>query len=400
LYASRWLIESSKKCKSRAQSKFGKPLCSDGCDPSFLRQCRKYKENLSLTDTPVPLSLLVSGMGRLKLQMKRTVFEGLIVKQVEHTVELTRSLWEDAVLTGQRTDAVILIGGSSRVPLVQRHLREALAIKPRRWQKQDLAVSLGAAYHADRMWGDKRGSGQKTPQPTPVINGPSDLNQRGVNIALAEGAAQFPAINGPADLYRRAIKRVWSHRAIEQQDLEELVLFAQQLGLSREEAGVIEIEVMGELKEAVFDRREAKRRSGGKMGSTPTPKSMCIHRARTRGRPYAAEIRPLKTDSDEDYFDLVLDHHPDIDSGNAPTPTEAHIIPTRPEVNRTTAVHPLNACLIYIVIGLTILGIMALLAVPHPVAKVVAICVGNLLWVWYLTNWKKWRKQRRQASQE
>lgn len=139
------------------QNQYGKPLCADGRDLSFLRQCRKYKENLSLNESPVPMSWWWPGMGRLKLQMKRTVFEGLIVPHIERTVQLTRSIWEDAVLAGQRTDTVILIGGSTRVPLIQRRLRESLAVEPRRWQKQDLAVTLGAAHFAQMLWGNDQG---------------------------------------------------------------------------------------------------------------------------------------------------------------------------------------------------------------------------------------------------
>ncbi|MHB1424407.1 MAG: Hsp70 family protein [Gemmataceae bacterium] len=162
----------------QTQNKFGKPICEDGRDLLLLRHCRKFKENLSLIESPVPFSWWMSGMGRLKLQMKRKLFEELIDKQVERTIQLTRSLWEDAILSLQQTESLILIGGSSRVPLIQRRLHEALAVEPRRWQKQDLAVTLGAAYYAQTLWGksEQRGSvvemvHPSTPDGTPLLPG-------------------------------------------------------------------------------------------------------------------------------------------------------------------------------------------------------------------------------------
>jgi len=139
----------------KTQEKFGRGLGGDGeYDLAFLRRCRKYKENLSLSETPVPISWIVSGLGRLKLEIKRTRFEERIGELVEKTVDLTRRVHEEARECGRGVDTLILIGGSTRVPLVRRRLQEALAVKPLCWQHQDVAVALGAAYHAQSQWGE------------------------------------------------------------------------------------------------------------------------------------------------------------------------------------------------------------------------------------------------------
>jgi actin-like ATPase involved in cell morphogenesis len=191
---------------AQTQNKFGKPICEDGRDLRLLRQCRKYKENLSPIENPVPFSWWMSGMGRLKLQMKRKLFEELIDKQVEQSIQLARSLWEDALtFFCLRTESLILIGGSSRVPLIQRRLQEALAVEPRRWQKQDLAVTLGAAYHAQTRWG--KGQPLKHIETTPPSESTAKQSNvpRGLPSARSKSAQSEPRIKklGKSSIYNQ-----------------------------------------------------------------------------------------------------------------------------------------------------------------------------------------------------
>ncbi len=119
----------------------------DSLDLRFLRLCRWRKE--SLTDRErCEFSMYLPGtMVRFKSVLERSAFEALIARHVEETVRLTRSIVEEARDNGHPVATVVLIGGSSRVPLVERLLREALRIKFVKWQARDLAVALGAAYH-------------------------------------------------------------------------------------------------------------------------------------------------------------------------------------------------------------------------------------------------------------
>ncbi len=136
------------------RKKKDQPICPDGVDLQLLRQCRRFKESMTWSEQPAPLSWSW-GQTVLNLKLNRAQFESLIEKPVERTVRLTRSIQEDAATAGFDLDAVILIGGSSRTPCIVRRLQETLQVEPRRWQKQDVAVALGAAYHGQQLWGEK-----------------------------------------------------------------------------------------------------------------------------------------------------------------------------------------------------------------------------------------------------
>ena len=138
---------------ARVREKLELPICPDGLDLLLLRQCRRFKESLSATEEPAPLRWRISGKGVLTLPLNRAKFESLVEKHVERTVRLTQAIQQDAAKVGCQLDSVILIGGSSRTPCIVRRLRETLQVAPRKWEKQDVAVALGAACHAQALWG-------------------------------------------------------------------------------------------------------------------------------------------------------------------------------------------------------------------------------------------------------
>ncbi len=135
------------------RNKHEQPICPDGLDLHLLRQCRKLKEILSSIPDPSPLSWYWTGKGQLKLGMNQARFERIIEKLVDRTMQLTRAIHQDAAREHFRPDSVILIGGSSRIPCIVRRLKQTLGLEPTEWQKQYVAVALGAAYHAERLWG-------------------------------------------------------------------------------------------------------------------------------------------------------------------------------------------------------------------------------------------------------
>jgi Hsp70 protein len=136
------------------RKKTKQPICPDGLDLHLRRLCRKLKESLTLIESPSPLSWHWTGKGQLGLKLNQSGFESLIEKHVERTVRLTQAIQQDAARERFHLDSVILIGGSSRIPCIVRRLHETLKIEPTEWQKQYVAVALGAAYHAQRLWGE------------------------------------------------------------------------------------------------------------------------------------------------------------------------------------------------------------------------------------------------------
>jgi formylglycine-generating enzyme required for sulfatase activity/actin-like ATPase involved in cell morphogenesis len=120
-------------------------------DLQFLRECRRRKENLSQS-TRSKFSSYLRGGVRFEHAIDRESFEKLIGSAVKPTIILTRSMLDEATSEGWQPKSVVLIGGSSRVPLVQQLLREAMPIEPVKWERRDVAVALGAAYHGRTLW--------------------------------------------------------------------------------------------------------------------------------------------------------------------------------------------------------------------------------------------------------
>jgi actin-like ATPase involved in cell morphogenesis len=103
----------------------------DATDPAVLsavsrvrRDCTEAKEALS-SDTEVSIPVLLPG-SRGSVRLHRSEFEALIRPQVEETVAALRTAVTSAGLTPDQLTAVLLVGGSSRIPLVAQLVSEQL----------------------------------------------------------------------------------------------------------------------------------------------------------------------------------------------------------------------------------------------------------------------------------
>jgi parallel beta-helix repeat protein len=141
------------------EKSLGHPLSQDGYDLDFLRRCRSYKENVCTVAHPRPLSYQPRMRNEFfKFEIARPEFEAIIAEHVDRTLKVANKLIAEASTRGHKPDAVILIGGSSRVPLVKRRLQEVCGLEPLMWHKCDLAVAIGAAYRAYEKWKPARRS--------------------------------------------------------------------------------------------------------------------------------------------------------------------------------------------------------------------------------------------------
>jgi formylglycine-generating enzyme required for sulfatase activity/tetratricopeptide (TPR) repeat protein/uncharacterized RDD family membrane protein YckC len=186
--------------EAQFQKETEQPICPDGLDLHLLRQCRRIKESLSTSEQSATLSWYWPGKGLLELKLNRAQLESLVEKQVERTVQMTRSIQEEAVAAGYPVESLILIGGSSRMPFIVQRLRDTLQVEPRKWQKQDVAVALGAAYHAHQLWGEKLRPAT-VPVPPPPDPGPSPDDKSPDDKAISEPSAEA------RDLLARARRR-------------------------------------------------------------------------------------------------------------------------------------------------------------------------------------------------
>jgi molecular chaperone DnaK len=89
----------------------------------------------------------------LEMEIDRLDYEELIEPLLQKTVECVDASLEDARMTARDVDRVILVGGSSRTPLVHRLLREQLDHEPHWEVDPDLCVALGAAVQGGMIAG-------------------------------------------------------------------------------------------------------------------------------------------------------------------------------------------------------------------------------------------------------
>ena len=118
----------------------------------------KAKKELSSslqTDINLPyLTADASGPKHLNVSLTRSKFEELIRDLVEKTRIPCEKAMQDAGLTLNDIDEVILVGGSTRIPLVQETVKNVFNKEPNKSVNPDEAVAMGAAVQGGIIKGD------------------------------------------------------------------------------------------------------------------------------------------------------------------------------------------------------------------------------------------------------
>lgn len=125
-------------------------------DPMALQRVRdeaeKAKKELSSTtsyDINLPyITVDATGPKNLMMTITRTKFEELISDLVQRSIEPCKKVLKDAWLSASDLDQVLLVWGSTRVPLVVKKVEEFFGKKPNAWINPDEAVACGAAVQA------------------------------------------------------------------------------------------------------------------------------------------------------------------------------------------------------------------------------------------------------------
>ncbi|MBU1068148.1 molecular chaperone DnaK [Myxococcota bacterium] len=111
--------------------------------------------NVQETEVHLPfLTMDASGPRHLQLKMRRSQLEQLITPIVERTIEPCRKALADAKRNVREIQEVILVGGSTRIPLVQQKVKEFVEREPHRGVNPDEVVALGAAVQAGVLSGE------------------------------------------------------------------------------------------------------------------------------------------------------------------------------------------------------------------------------------------------------
>jgi molecular chaperone DnaK len=131
-------------------------------DPMALQRVRdeaeKAKKELSSTsdyDINLPyITVDSSGPKNLMMTLTRTKFEELIGDLVERSIAPCKAVLKDAGLKASELDQIILVGGSTRVPLVVSKVEAFFGKKPNTGVNPDESVAMGAAIQAGIIGGD------------------------------------------------------------------------------------------------------------------------------------------------------------------------------------------------------------------------------------------------------
>jgi molecular chaperone DnaK len=93
----------------------------------------------------------------LSATVTRREFEDLIEPFVARTIQSVDEALRDAGLTIHQIDDLVLVGGSTRIPMIEQRLRDEFLREPSRAVDPDLAVALGAAVQAAMIDGQSVG---------------------------------------------------------------------------------------------------------------------------------------------------------------------------------------------------------------------------------------------------
>ena len=121
-------------------------------------EAEKAKMALSTTvETDINLPFITadaSGPKHLNTKLSRAKFESLVEDLVERTVQPCRTALKDAGLNPSDIDEIILLGGMTRMPMVQTQVEEIFGKAPNKGVNPDEVVAIGAAIQGGVLQGD------------------------------------------------------------------------------------------------------------------------------------------------------------------------------------------------------------------------------------------------------
>lgn len=121
-------------------------------------EAEKAKMELSTTmETDINLPFITadaSGPKHLNIKLSRAKFESLVSDLVDRTVEPCRIALKDAGLSASDINEVVLVGGMTRVPMVQEKVKEIFGKEPHKGVNPDEVVAIGAAIQGGVLKGD------------------------------------------------------------------------------------------------------------------------------------------------------------------------------------------------------------------------------------------------------
>ena len=147
-----WIVEEFK-------NKEGSDLTGDAMAMQRVKEAaEKAKIELSQTqEAEINLPFITAdadGPKNLQMNLSRAKLESLVGDLVKKTQGISEAALKDAKLTKSDIDEVILVGGMTRMPLIQQVVKEVFGKEPSKGVNPDEAVALGAAINGGVLSGE------------------------------------------------------------------------------------------------------------------------------------------------------------------------------------------------------------------------------------------------------
>jgi molecular chaperone DnaK len=131
-------------------------------DPLAMQRLKEAAEKAKIelsstqqTDINLPyITADASGPKHLNIKLTRAKLESLVEDLVQKTIGPCKTALKDAGLSTAEVSEVILVGGQTRMPLVQKYVKDFFGKEPRKDVNPDEAVAVGAAIQAGVLAGE------------------------------------------------------------------------------------------------------------------------------------------------------------------------------------------------------------------------------------------------------
>jgi molecular chaperone DnaK len=131
-------------------------------DKMALQRLKEEAEKAKITlssavETDINLPFITadaSGPKHLQLKLTRAKMEALVADLIERSMVPVKQCMKDAGLDPSKIDEVVLVGGMTRMPLIQQRVKEYFGKDPHKGVNPDEVVAIGAAIQAGVLSGD------------------------------------------------------------------------------------------------------------------------------------------------------------------------------------------------------------------------------------------------------
>ncbi len=299
-------------------------------DPLALQRLKEAAEKAKIelssseqTEVNLPyITADASGPKHFVQKITRAKLESLVEDLVDRSISPLEIALKDAKLSKDKIDDILLVGGQTRMPLVQKKVQDFFGKEPRKDLNPDEAVAIGAAIQGSVLSGDTKDVLLLDVTPMPQIEVSFDLDANGIlNVSAKDknsGKEQSIVIKASSGLSDEDIEKMVKDAEANAEDdakFEELVKVKNNADmlchatrktvsdsgdkLSDEEKEQIEVAVKG-LEEAVkAENVEQIEEATKALNDVLTPLSSKLYNQQQDGQPNTSEGTEDSQSSDD-----------------------------------------------------------------------------------------------------